>query len=490
MLENIRSEIRMHKKIKKAALYFIFFGVLVSSILVFLSFKINHLIIWQNLNYKAKIVVEEKSNFAGKLYFNEVPNTEIFTNLILEHIDQARKTIDVAMFSFDNVKLKDALVKAQKRGVQVRLVLDKSNSVQHRMVFGKNSPLEIKDVGQENSSIGDYMHHKFAVFDADSESPTLLFGSFNYTVNQEKYDPSFILESEDKQIIQGFKEEFGLLWSGTRGYGKIRRGFKPFGRKIIYNNGFSELWFAPGFGKNSLKQRTIDLVNSAKKSVDVMIWQMTDWDVAAALLSKAKQGVKVKIITDDYYIWSKQSVFPNVVQKISKEKIDNVEIISDFHRTLNLDGSIKTNENYYNPFLHQHTIIVDDAVVLSGTDNWSYNGFFKNDEAAIISDVDFWAKGFRESFNDNYLKYRKIKTSFTLDGLKLTLLDKNYFKQGNKLAIYNETSDVDSVPNYCFKTELNNVKEFDLPKDCVLRNSVLYIYDTKDNIVTSAYLFF
>ena len=87
----------------------------------------------------------------------------------------AKKTIDLAIFSFTNNDLADALIAAHERGVKVRIITD------DEAMKGKGADTQrMADAGipcRTDSEEQYHMHNKFMVVD----QTILLTGSFNWT---------------------------------------------------------------------------------------------------------------------------------------------------------------------------------------------------------------------------------------------------------------------------------------------------------------------
>ena len=491
MIKNIIWEIKKIRKHKKRVIFISFFFLVVALILLYFSSKLDFNYFDYDFYLPKKEMILE-NEFLGKVYFNDEINSSQFKDLIIDSIAESKESIDISLYSLDMREIVDSLLLAQKRGVEVNLIFDQSKKNQHNRVFGKNSEFNILNLGGDISKGGDYMHHKFAIFDRKTEKAKLLFGSFNYTALQERYDPSFILETRDKNIIEAFVQERNLIAQEIRGYKKIRENsYKPFNRKIQYSNGFVEVWFGPGFQKNSIKQRMIDLIDSAENNIDIIIWRATDNDIFKIILTKAQEGVRVKIITDDYYIWSNDSAFKGLARIVKQAKFENIEIVSDLYRTLDFNKQIQTEKLYFNPYIHQHTLIVDDKIVLSGTNNWTYNGFFKNDESIMVSDVDFWVDGFKNSFQRHYKDLKGEKISFNLENNQFSFLEDNLDLKNKRLLIYNELSEEERIPKKCFEAEIyEKGLPFNIPQECNTMQSLIFILDNNNNLIASSYLNF
>lgn len=99
------------------------------------------------------------------LELHTLPSQAALTRLI-EKIDGAKVSIDLALFTLSHPKLLEALERAEKRGLIVRAIFDSSGAFRskrlvHRWIWRQ----------------GALMHHKFALFDGK----TIAFGSANWT---------------------------------------------------------------------------------------------------------------------------------------------------------------------------------------------------------------------------------------------------------------------------------------------------------------------
>ncbi|OGR68839.1 MAG: hypothetical protein A2081_01150 [Elusimicrobia bacterium GWC2_61_19] len=97
---------------------------------------------------------------------------------IVGAVNFARETADIAVFSFYSVDIASAVVNAQKRGVKVRVVVDRvqaSQSEVGKILFDNGIPFR----WSQGFSGKGVMHNKFAVLDGK----LLMTGSFNWSAN-------------------------------------------------------------------------------------------------------------------------------------------------------------------------------------------------------------------------------------------------------------------------------------------------------------------
>lgn len=67
---------------------------------------------------------------------------------IMERINNANRSICIAMYNFSNHRIADAVLRAQRRGIKVRLIIDRSMSESNE---SKTQAKRLKDAGKRNS---------------------------------------------------------------------------------------------------------------------------------------------------------------------------------------------------------------------------------------------------------------------------------------------------------------------------------------------------
>lgn len=130
------------------------------------------------------------------------------TELVVKAIDQAKSTIQLAAYTFTSWPIADALVAAHERGVNVRVVLDKSQQgsrysmlpflLRHGILARINDRYAI-------------MHDKFMVIDGR----VLESGSFNYTRAAEVRNAENVLIIRDNPVVLVYAKQWDKLWRET-----------------------------------------------------------------------------------------------------------------------------------------------------------------------------------------------------------------------------------------------------------------------------------
>jgi len=126
---------------------------------------------------------------------------------IIDCIDQASASVKVAMYSFTDSLLADALARAQQRGVTVEVVLD---SGQQTARGGQAKRLSDAGVPVRFDTRSGLLHHKFAVVDGE----TVITGSHNWTESAEVRNAENIVVMRDSRLADTFAATFAALNSG------------------------------------------------------------------------------------------------------------------------------------------------------------------------------------------------------------------------------------------------------------------------------------
>lgn len=126
---------------------------------------------------------------------------------VAELFGNARSFVDICVFTITDDRITDAIVRAHRRGVKIRIVTDNDKS------FDPGSDIErLRALGipvRMDRTI-DHMHHKFAIFDGS----LLLSGSYNWTRSAQDNNEENILLTTEKRLVVPFRDLFEKLWSG------------------------------------------------------------------------------------------------------------------------------------------------------------------------------------------------------------------------------------------------------------------------------------
>lgn len=132
---------------------------------------------------------------------------EACLGLIVNHIINARRTIDICVFTITDDRISNMIVAAHKRGVKIRIITDNEKAYDPGSDVPRFREAGIPVIVDESPY---HMHHKFAIFDGRR----LLNGSYNWTRGAAAQNEENIVDTDDARLIAKFQHEFDALWIG------------------------------------------------------------------------------------------------------------------------------------------------------------------------------------------------------------------------------------------------------------------------------------
>jgi phosphatidylserine/phosphatidylglycerophosphate/cardiolipin synthase-like enzyme len=125
-------------------------------------------------------------------------------------VAEARYSVDILAFSFTSKALEKTLQNKMAQGVLVRGIFE------HKQNSTYSSFLRLSALGgdmREDTNLY-MMHHKVLLIDRDSDTPSIAFGSFNFSNGANTYnDENLLIIHNNKALSQSFGQEFDHLWS-------------------------------------------------------------------------------------------------------------------------------------------------------------------------------------------------------------------------------------------------------------------------------------
>lgn len=131
-------------------------------------------------------------------------------------INSAKSTLDIAIYSLTKKDIVDAIISAKKRGVNVRIITDrteaksKAQEVQLQLLKSSNIPIK------ENTHSG-LMHMKVSIIDKS----VVTTGSYNYSQSASTINDEVLVVIHDSGIASKWDDEFQQMWSDTKDYADV-----------------------------------------------------------------------------------------------------------------------------------------------------------------------------------------------------------------------------------------------------------------------------
>jgi len=146
--------------------------------------------------------------------FKSIAKTEVYFSLdddpesiIIENIDKAKESINIAMYTFTDSDIAYAIVEAKNQGVDIKIYLDKQevNAQYSKSRFFVNEGIEKIRISSNNY----IMHNKFAVID----NKIVITGSYNWTASAGERNDENLLVVDDQEIVKRYQDYFYDLWN-------------------------------------------------------------------------------------------------------------------------------------------------------------------------------------------------------------------------------------------------------------------------------------
>ncbi len=271
-----------------------------------------------------------------EVLFSPNGNSHTIQNAIAKEIDAAKTSVDIAMYNFTSPKIGQAVVRAFKRGIAVRVLFD-----------GYQSKLAVSldvDFKAQGMTAYDYVnptgpvsnlkfHHKFGIIDGN----LLICGSYNWTqsADEENYENAVFIR--DPAIVGQFVKEFESIW--TNGKGGAAAG-----------NSTNDIIFSPTGNAGLMQDKIVTEIGKAKKEIVIAMYQFTSSDIAKAVAAAIKRGVSVSVLTDA----GEASLNAN---------------------SLGIMTGCQQKKVYLPGYAlyHQKYAVIDGATVIFGSFNWNVN---------------------------------------------------------------------------------------------------------------------
>ncbi len=263
-------------------------------------------------------------------------------------IDEARISVDLAVYSMSLYSIRDALIDAHQRGVTVRIVMESDNmesAVPWRLA-SKGIPI----VGDQREGL---MHNKFVIIDRSE----VWIGSLNFTTTGAYEDNNNLVRIRSTRLAENYLTEFDEMFEEDF-FGPDVWPNTPHPQLTLDGTSL-EVYFSPDDG---VAAHIMKLLRGAETSIYFMAYSLTANDFGEIIRQKAKDGLRVFGVMDQSQVESNQGG----------------EFDSFRH------AGLKVYQDGNPGQMHHKVIIIDEKIVITGSYNFSASAERKNDENVVI----------------------------------------------------------------------------------------------------------
>jgi phosphatidylserine/phosphatidylglycerophosphate/cardiolipin synthase-like enzyme len=263
-------------------------------------------------------------------------------------IDQARLSVDVAAHQLNLWSIRDALLSAARRGVNVRMVVESDYLDEPEIQRLKEAGIPV--LGDRRESL---MHNKFVILD----KAEVWTGSMNFTTSDAYRNDNNLLRIRSAQLAENYSVEFNEMFEQDL-FGNNILAETP--HPTLTLDGIRlEVYFSPDDGT---AKEIIRLIQAAQESIYFLAFSFTSDDIAQAITHKANEGVRVAGVLEE----------SQVLSNIGSE----YELFREYGLDVRLDGNPRN--------MHHKVILIDEKTVITGSYNFSANAEKRNDENSLV----------------------------------------------------------------------------------------------------------
>ena len=267
---------------------------------------------------------------------------------LVEAIDAANLSVDAALYSLTLYSIRQALVHAHRRGIDVRIVMESDN-------MDATEPQALKDAGIP--MLGDrhegLMHNKFVIID-EAEVWT---GSMNLTKAGAYADRNNLMRIHSAKVAADYEAEFNEMFLDDK-FGSDRGTATP-NPRVILDGTPLDIYFSPD---DHVQAALLDLLHNASSSIYFLAFSFTSDPMSKAIQERARAGVKVAGVMDA------DQVKTNMGTEYDTFRMAGIDLRLDQEPGL----------------MHHKVLIIDGQTVVMGSYNFTASAEKTNDENVIV----------------------------------------------------------------------------------------------------------
>ena len=364
---------------------------------------------------------------------DEWRNGDDLEQLLIESIDSAENSVEMAVQELTLPQVARALIRAHRRGVKVQIVVENSYSTpwseqqfshlpkhqRHRwnqlnqladangdgittpdeahqgdaVALLKEASIPMLDDTEDGSRGSGLMHHKFVVLDRK----IVITGSANFTSSGIHGDAgdtttrgnvNHLLRLHSAELAHIFHIEFKELWGDGPGGAKdsrFGRGKESRGvQRAKVGQSMVEVLFTPhakddaANGLNWLES----FLTKAKRNIDMALFVFSAQQLADVLQEKAKQGIKIRLLADRGFASRSYSEVLDLLGVALPDRNCKLEKNNQpFEIALRGVGVPRLARG---DKLHHKFAVIDNKTVITGSFSWSPSAAHTNDETQLV----------------------------------------------------------------------------------------------------------
>lgn len=313
---------------------------------------------------------------------------------IVKAIDNAQEAIDLSMFTFRSTRVAEALLRAKKRKVKVRVIFDQSQGSQEYMklyaewlAYHKIPVKYLAGPNKDGPVWSEKNHNKFMRVDG-----VIATGSMNYTKNAFKMSFENLFFLDDAQDAAAYAAYFDDMYNNRRAV-RIKAPASaptlptdeellrellveptplpprrvwpllPPGRAVRFRDETFPANAARPF--HPIKDYLVAAINASKETIDLALYEFKGMPEIMDALRRARdqRNVRVRVILDY------NAVYPTGMNSRGEERVRSPEVEALIRE--GFEVRVVRGRKGRSSYMHNKVAIFDGLMVKFGSYNWS-----------------------------------------------------------------------------------------------------------------------
>lgn len=379
--------------------------------------------------------------------FSPLPAAESHNARIAKLIDEAKDSVDIAIYSYSDAGIATALRGAIARGVEVRFLFETANEdkgISDPTARAASKSGRIEKDGIDVRYVNKILHHKFLIVDgprddkAKAATAKLVTGSANWSSTAATvFDENTLFIQNSAELAALYQQEFDALWVGSRDFtgpaaaqSRSTANITPadvadeagltalFTRANMKAGGADGATWSTDKLSTRVADKWVEAIGNAKTSIHIASGHMRLRPVAEALIAKhqADPSVDIKVYLDQQEWISvsgdkaqRQQVATCEAAATSPTALANCREKDFLWSKALVDAGIDVRyksfayrwDHSYAAQMHSKYMVVDGRELISGSYNLSMNSEHSTFENALhLTGPQF--KPLIQQFEDNF----------------------------------------------------------------------------------------
>lgn len=284
--------------------------------------------------------------------------------IIADDLLQAQESADIAAYQLDAEPIVNALIQLRAEGVAVRVVTDSDYEDLSSIRRLRRNGISV--ITDRRSGL---MHNKFIIID----ERVVWTGSLNYTSNGAYCNNNNAVRFDVPEIAANYRSEMDEMVI-DRQFGPTSP-VQPDAERVVVNGVLVETHFGPEIDVPPI---ITEHIGRARERIHFMAFAFTDERIGSAMFDRALEGVQVRGVFETVGSLTEFSNFG----RMRDARLPDLQVRQDGNPRL----------------MHHKVIIIDSAIVIFGSFNFSRNANEINDENIVIVHDAQFASYFEEEF--------------------------------------------------------------------------------------------